>query len=58
VVAWDLLYKSDLQKYNVGVFIIDISCLGTSCISWHMDKGFCGTWLRSMSELLESMDVL
>jgi hypothetical protein len=26
VAAWDLIYKSDLQKYSVGIFIIDISC--------------------------------
>jgi hypothetical protein len=26
VVAWDLLYKSDLQKYSAGIFIIDTSC--------------------------------
>jgi hypothetical protein len=26
VASWDLLRKSDLQKYNSGIFIIDTSC--------------------------------
>ena len=47
VATWDFLYKSDLQKYSAGIFIIDTSCWGTYCISWHMAKGFYGTWLRS-----------
>jgi hypothetical protein len=26
VATWDLLRKSDLQKYSVGIFIINTSC--------------------------------
>ena len=49
--AWDLLHKSYLHKYSAGIFIID-----TSCISWHMAKGFCVTWLRA--SICEVVDVL
>ena len=38
MVSWDLLHKSDLHKYNVGIFIIDTSC--------EEDLVFLGIWLR------------
>jgi hypothetical protein len=47
VATWDLLYKSDLHKYSVGIFIIDTSYWITSFISSHMAKVFCGIWLRA-----------
>jgi hypothetical protein len=38
VATWDLLYKSDLQKYSAGMFIIDTSC--------EAHLVFLGIWLR------------
>jgi hypothetical protein len=38
VATWDFLYNSDLQKYCVGMFIIDTSC--------EAHIVFLGIWLR------------
>jgi hypothetical protein len=38
VASWDLLHKSDLQKYSACIFIID-----TSCEAYLV---FLGIWLR------------
>jgi hypothetical protein len=61
VVAWDFLYKLDLQKYkcwyNQHLSLIHlVSVEAHLVISWHRVKGLCGTWLRAC--ICEVVDVL